>query len=592
MKLSTFLAIILIVISDRPFKEKKINSLCDLIVNWGILESNHPLLLSKAINNDSLFCYFVNLILKDSTNFNGDDLLFELHKQSLFRNINDSLYTTYKLNKNYYQNSNYRHLAIKSSISNKNERIYFDLNKNQLIFPDPQYLTSSLPDSSQRILALSYLWNRFKFFYPYQYFYQSTREARRMLSNTIDEAIKANSLLAYHQCILKLCSSFNDGHSLASSFILDSYFGIRTAPIKVRFIDEKVVISDICQATDKHINNIQLGDQIIEVNGCQTAELFKVNKQFIPFSNESAHNRDLANLILRTNKLYIDFKIMREKREIIVTLPTIKIPDLMKEEHKQTTSLAINHLNDSIVVVKCKFVDTAALDTFRWIKKIKWIIFDMRSSTQWILPWVGKHLLEQKTIFAYYSYPMVTPPLKMSNLIPLYIGPSDTNEGYLSIKSIILVNENTQSQGEFQTMALQQTPGAITIGSQTAGADGNISTYLVPGNIKISMTTIRILYPDLSETQNCGIKIDYYSRPTVNDLIQNRDPELELALRIIQHGTSGLKKYNNRRSLPAKLHRSFTLLPLLLHPAGQFRIFAPRSQEHWSSSSVGRAYPS
>jgi hypothetical protein len=345
----------------------------------------------------------------------------------------------------------------------------------------------------------------------------------------------------------------------------------------VRFIDGMVVICDIYQESNKNISNIQLGDQIVEVNGCPTSKLFRTNKQYIPFSNESEYNRDLANLTLRTNKSYINFKIIRNKKEIMVTLPTFKNEDLIIEEHKQSASFAINHFSDSVFLIKCKLADSIALDALLGrLKNNKWIIFDMRSSTNWILPWVNKHIVDQKTIFAYYSYPLVTPPLKMSNLMPLYIGSDDMNRDLISVKPIILVNENTQSQGEFQTMALQQIPGAITIGSQTAGTDGNVSTYLIPGNIKISMTTIRILYPDLHETQNCGIKIDYYSRPTVDDLIQKRDPELDLALRIIQHGTSGLKKYNNNRSMPGRLHKSCTLLPLFLHPDGKFSIFAPR----------------
>jgi len=43
---------------------------------------------------------------------------------------------------------------------------------------------------------------------------------------------------------------------------------------------------------------------------------------------------------------------------------------------------------------------------------------------------------------------------------------------------VILVDERTQSQAEYTTMALRTAPGAIVMGSQTAGADGNVS--LIP----------------------------------------------------------------------------------------------------------------
>jgi carboxyl-terminal processing protease len=47
-------------------------------------------------------------------------------------------------------------------------------------------------------------------------------------------------------------------------------------------------------------------------------------------------------------------------------------------------------------------------------------------------------------------------------------------------KVIILVNELTQSHAEFTVMALQAAPHSIVIGSQTAGADGNVSWVFLP----------------------------------------------------------------------------------------------------------------
>jgi C-terminal processing protease CtpA/Prc len=352
---------------------------------------------------------------------------------------------------------------------------------------------------------------------------------------------------------LKLCAGFKDGHSTASSFIIESYFGTRTAPIRVRYLNEMVTVSNVYQTSDDNPGKIQLGDQIIEVDNKKVTDLFMINMPFVSCPNESARYRDLANLTLRTNKQEMNLKIIRNNSEMQVKTTTLKARDLQKKEHEQADRLAITSLNDSVTLIKCKFADSIALENyFKTRQQIKWIIFDMRSTTNWILPCVSKYLVQNKSIFAFYSYPLINSASQTSELFPLFIGPDNNN--FVSVTPIILVNENTQSQGEFQTMALQQMPGAITIGSQTAGTDGNVSTYLIPGNIEVRMTTIRILYPDLSETQNYGIKIDYYSRPTVDDLVHNRDPELDLALRIIQHGTSGLKKYNNRRPVPFRLH--------------------------------------
>ena len=50
-------------------------------------------------------------------------------------------------------------------------------------------------------------------------------------------------------------------------------------------------------------------------------------------------------------------------------------------------------------------------------------------------------------------------------------------------------------------MAFQTIPGAIVIGSQTAGADGNVSKFYLPGGIHTCFSGVGIYYPDGTETQ-------------------------------------------------------------------------------------------
>ena len=48
---------------------------------------------------------------------------------------------------------------------------------------------------------------------------------------------------------------------------------------------------------------------------------------------------------------------------------------------------------------------------------------------------------------------------------------------------IIMVNEGTQSYGETSVQKIQNNPYTITIGSQSAGADGNISKFTLPRGV-------------------------------------------------------------------------------------------------------------
>jgi C-terminal processing protease CtpA/Prc len=82
-------------------------------------------------------------------------------------------------------------------------------------------------------------------------------------------------------------------------------------------------------------------------------------------------------------------------------------------------------------------------------------------------------------------------------------------------------------------MALQTAPNVISIGSQTAGADGDVSIITFPGNYKTYMTGIGVFYPDGRETQRVGIIPDIEVKPTIEGLKLKRDEVLEKAIEIL-----------------------------------------------------------
>ncbi len=82
---------------------------------------------------------------------------------------------------------------------------------------------------------------------------------------------------------------------------------------------------------------------------------------------------------------------------------------------------------------------------------------------------------------------------------------------------ILLVDEMTQSNPEFQAMALQSCPQTLTIGSPTLGADGDIVWIPLPGQLT-SFSGIGTLYPDGTQTQTVGVRLDVEVLPTTEGL--------------------------------------------------------------------------
>ena len=99
-----------------------------------------------------------------------------------------------------------------------------------------------------------------------------------------------------------------------------------------------------------------------------------------------------------------------------------------------------------------------------------------------------------------------------------------------------MVNETTQSQAEYTAMALRVAPQAKVIGSQTAGADGNLSEIFFPGDIRTMISGIGVNYPDGTETQRIGILPDIEVKPTLIGIRNGKDEILERALEYIHTG--------------------------------------------------------
>ena len=96
-----------------------------------------------------------------------------------------------------------------------------------------------------------------------------------------------------------------------------------------------------------------------------------------------------------------------------------------------------------------------------------------------------------------------------------------------------MVNELSQSQAEYTAMAFRAGINTTIIGSTTAGADGNISTIMLPGGLRTMISGIGVYYPNGQETQRVGILPDIEVHPTIKGIRAGRDEVLEKAVELI-----------------------------------------------------------
>ncbi|HET8963621.1 MAG TPA: S41 family peptidase [Chitinophagales bacterium] len=104
-------------------------------------------------------------------------------------------------------------------------------------------------------------------------------------------------------------------------------------------------------------------------------------------------------------------------------------------------------------------------------------------------------------------------------------------------KVVVLIDENTASSMELQTMCIQSTGRVILIGRNTGGYDGVCVPFLLRSDFGAAYTEDAVFYPDGKQTQRIGIIPDIYVHKNYIGVKRGRDEILERAIEYVKETT-------------------------------------------------------
>jgi C-terminal processing protease CtpA/Prc len=390
------------------------------------------------------------------------------------------------------------------------------------------------PDENYRLLALFRYWNIIHYFFPYKYLIGTDWED--VLEEMIPIFIDAADADQYHLAVFQLAARTEDSHSVTMSQRLVNYFGLFFPPFKSSTIDGQIVVTYVYRYLVPDRDSLREGDIIKKAGDVPVETLIQEMDKYIPASNESSKQRNLNRYIFRGHTGRLKLTILREGLEKNVEVTRDYNPNLVEQEELIDRGPIWKILEGNIGYVDMgrleqEHVDNAMND----LHDTRAIIFDIRKNPLGTPYLIAEHLNPDSVPFVKFTRPEPASPGDFFISELYYCGPDSYNENYYKGKVILLFNEFTQSHAEFTCMALQTAPRATLIGSQTSGADGNISTIYLPGDIKTYFSGIGVYYPDGSETQRIGIVPDIEVKPTIRGLREGRDELMEKALEFINN---------------------------------------------------------
>lgn len=388
----------------------------------------------------------------------------------------------------------------------------------------------SSDDCGYRMLFLFRFWNVIEYFSP-----------NRNLTDTPWDEIPEKYIPLFipgqtpgnpNQAMLlrELC----DSHSASVRY---NMFGYNTVPAEVRNADDRVfVIAD---------GPLRKGDEILSIDGRGWKSTHDGLARFEAASNAENRNYMAAMCMVCSHRDTAAVELVRDGRrmtERIATRSVMNWSPYITERMLDTANIrlladgigymtGVNYTKADGARIMEKFRDTKALIVDLRCYPREFMIFDF----------IGRYFMPRTSPHVIWLAPTGALPGVFHELQDsLFVNPDNPavaeNPDYYKGRVIVLVDSSTQSQAEYTAMAFQATPRCTVVGTQTAGADGNISALVMPGGDFGYFSGLGVLYPDGTNTQRAGVRIDVPVHATVPGLQAGRDEILEKALEIIATG--------------------------------------------------------
>ena len=515
-------------ICDYPFDG--VNKLAVTCRVWGLLKYFHPNVTSGKLDWDQVLLDRIGKINEAETSEQVNAELmqmiriageYEVQKDTTW---NDSLNMNMNLcwlDHSFINDSIRQTLKEIASLIIEQPLHYIKPHENMYIVPYPdekEYGVETILALEYRLLALFRYWNVIYYFYPYKYLMDQSWD--ESLMEFIHPFMDSSDVQSYYKEVDKLNIRLNDGHGLTTTSA-----ATRFNPFEFKYItmvDNETVVRILPTES-----LLERGDIILNLEGKDIQTVRDSIGSLIASSNkyytDNAVNCWIFHSIWRGGR----FTILRNQQVM-----TINRFDRFRLIVSDSTSYQT--ISQDIGYVNLDFLKSADIpDMMDSMKDYKGIIFDLRNYPLHFTAW---DIFSHVSLTQEYNYALAT-LADLSHCGAFYKYecitkcPDDLwqeNEKYNG-EMVVLINSATGSWVE--TLAMHfRIHGAILIGTPTAGANGNVVRFSLPGEIIAQYSGLGFYYPDGTQTQRTGIIPDIEVYPTMDDIMAGRDEVLEAAI--------------------------------------------------------------
>ena len=401
--------------------------------------------------------------------------------------------------------------------------------------PDQAYRDMLEPDLPHRWLAVIRAWNVIHYFYPYLHLLDDWEP---VLPEFLARMETAETGLDYALTIYEMMTHVADGHtSVYGHPSTPKYFGEIVLPLEIRWIEGAAVVTRFYNESMRKAG-IEIGDAILAVDGEPTEARIEKARKYNAGSTEAQLLQRTCNRFLTRGPLgstavlslqgvdgkFREVRIVREQQ-----------PWTPPDEGEVVRLLPGNIGYMDLTRLQISEVPAA----FEKVKDTRGLVFDMRgypNGTAWhIAPRINtrnarigaQFRRSQVSAFSaeegdagfYFSQPL--PPLPPG--VSKYTHPA-----------VMLIDDRAISQSEHSGLFYEAANGTRFIGTPTAGANGDVTNFTLPGGLSVRFTGHDVRHADGNQLQRKGLIPHVEVAPTRAGLHAGKDEVLERALQDLE----------------------------------------------------------
>lgn len=421
--------------------------------------------------------------------------------------------------------------------------------------PEP-YATMRSPELPWRMLAAYRIWNRVEYFEAY----------RHLLDDRWDQAFEAaipsfeaaGDSTDYALAVARFYKHVDDTHGFVNSPALTAWIGTATLPVRVRQIEGGPVVTSFIDSSAAAAAGFQVGDRILAVDGEDAAARQARLAAVSAVSNDAQRDFRTATLLLSGADSSLAVVRVRDAAGKTVERRARRSLAYYRNASRERSGPIWKVLPGNLGYVDLERLASGQVDSmFTALAGTHGLIFDMRGYPQGTAWSIAPRLTERTGLNgASFRTPIAHTPRSNSFRIDeqeVFDQPVVGQPGlsrYLA-PTVMLVDERTISQAEHSGLFFSAYNGTTFVGSQTAGANGDITTFTVPGDIRLTFSGHDVRHADGRQLQQVGLPITVNVRPTVAGLRAGRDEVLEAGIRHLEQRIAAAKKGAGTRATHA-----------------------------------------